>query len=164
MTAMTALLRKLLTAGLAMALLLSATVETGLFVSSALADDDGGEDGDGNGGEGGGDDGDHGGEGGGHDGADDGRRDHDDDDTDDDDHEEAYARRQRGEIAGLSAVLQGLRRRYGGRILDVKLGKKGRQIYYRIKLLDRTGHVRKVTIRAVPGVRTNFNTRRRHGR
>jgi uncharacterized membrane protein YkoI len=70
-------------------------------------------------------------------------------------------RRSRGELKSLAGVLMRVRHRYGGRILDVRLAREGRRHVYRIKLLDRLGHLREISIPASRQVRTNFRSRAR---
>ncbi|WP_197059616.1 PepSY domain-containing protein [Thermopetrobacter sp. TC1] len=134
-------------------------------VTSALADPDGG--GHGGGDHGGGDDG---GGGGDHDGGDDdgggGGGGHgggmgDMEDDDEDDHERAYAERRRGDVRPLSGVLAGIRARYGGKILDVKLRRLGSRRIYVVRILDKRGRVRDIQVRAEKRKRVNFRSRRR---
>jgi len=58
--------------------------------------------------------------------------------------------------AWLRGILQRTRRRYGGRVLDVKLKRKKGRAWYEIRLLDRYDRVR--TLRVPASVkRRNFN-------
>lgn len=147
-------------------LLLLLTIATGtiratLAVDPAQADDDDGGGGGGNehgesgsnyGGDGsGGDD-----EGSDHDDTDD--DDHDDDEKDD--HEYARHARQRGTLRPLSDILEDVRRRYGGRVLEVELEHKKNRVWYEIRLLDKHDRVRKVRVPALKKIQ-NFKTGKR---
>ena len=140
-----------------------------MAVTSAFADSD--EGGHGGGDHGGGDDGGSGG--GDHDGGDDGGG-HgsgdqgagmdgmgDMEDDDEDDHDRAYAERRRGDVRPLSGVLAGIRARYGGKILDVKLRRLGSRRIYVVRILDKRGRVRDIQVRAEKRKQVNFRTRRR---
>ena len=140
------------------------------IVMPAFADSDegghGGGDHDGGGGgdhDGGDDDGGHGGGGygGGMDDAGSMGGMGDMEDDDEDDHERAYAERRRGDVRPLSGVLAGIRARYGGKILDVKLRRLGSRRIYVVRILDKRGHVRDIQVRAEKRKRVNFRSRRR---
>ena len=57
-------------------------------------------------------------------------------------------------------ILQRARRRYGGRVLDVRLKRKKGRAWYEIRILDRRDHVRTLRVPAAMK-RQNFNIRRR---
>ena len=124
----------------------------------------GGDHGGGDNGGGGGEDHDGGDDGGGHGGGGygggmGGMGDMEDDDEDD--HERAYAERRRGDVRPLSGVLAGIRARYGGKILDVKLRRLGSRRIYVVRILDKRGRVRDIQVRAEKRKRVNFRSRRR---
>ena len=143
-----------------------ATLATFPHPPPALADDDGGG-GDDDGGDDGGED-----DGGGDDDGGDHDSDGEDAESDDnhslanghgdgnDDHEFALRARKRGKLRSLNVILENVRRRYGGRVLEVELERKKGRVWYEIRILDRTDRVRELKVPAIRKHR-NFNTGRR---
>lgn len=72
-------------------------------------------------------------------------------DDDDDDHEEARALLQRGEILPLAQVLELVRRRVPGDVIEVELERDDGLWEYQVKVLTASGRVRKVTLDARTG-------------
>jgi hypothetical protein len=136
------------------AALLSAAVS-----SPAMADGGhgGGNSGSGGGGSGsgggGGDDGGHSGHGGGDDGGDDGGNSGPGGggDKNDDDEGQRSARdaRKQGQASSLREVLGSVRRRYKGKVVDVKFAGKRKSPTYRIKLIDDRGRLITVSVDAL---------------
>ena len=62
------------------------------------------------------------------------------------DHEYAWRARRRGDIRALRGILERIRRRFGGRVLDVRLERKKGRSWYEIRILDRHDRVRKVRV------------------
>jgi len=160
---------KRLTRRQALALLLGFPLPLEVWLRPSLAwadddddggDDDGGNDHGGDGGHGDNDDGDN--AGGGHNDNGDGHENDDDDrnDTAGGDHDYAWRARRRGELRSLRGILQRAQRRYGGRVLEVKLKQKKGRAWYEIRILDKKDRVRKLRVPATRK-RQNFNTGRR---
>lgn len=73
------------------------------------------------------------------------------DDDDRDDHVEARAALQRGEILPLVQILEQVRRREPGDVIEVELEREDEGWEYDVKVLTPTGIVRKVTLDARTG-------------
>ncbi|MFQ5644288.1 MAG: PepSY domain-containing protein [Thiogranum sp.] len=69
----------------------------------------------------------------------------------DDDHVEARRLLDSGEILPLEVILNGLRQRFPGRILDVELETEDGRILYEVEILDADGIVTEVYINARNG-------------
>jgi len=73
------------------------------------------------------------------------------DDDDRDDHDEARVLLQRGEILPLAQILEAVRRREPGDVIEVELEREDEGWEYDVKVLTPTGIVRKVTVDARTG-------------
>ena len=69
----------------------------------------------------------------------------------DDDHYEARQLREAGDILPLEVILEKLRPRYGGKILEVELERKSGQIVYEVEILAEDGVVHELYIDARSG-------------
>lgn len=69
----------------------------------------------------------------------------------DDDHDEARRLRQAGDILPLDKILQELRPRYPGKVLEVELEHKAGQIIYEVEMLFEDGMVHELYIDAKTG-------------
>lgn len=126
---------------------------------TAVAKDGDSGGGDGGGGDGGGDDGggDSSGKGGGDD-SDSGKdsdddnddRDGDDDDRDDDDDKIRKAV-EKGEAEPLRRILSNVRRNYKGKVVKISLTGRGRNMQYRIRLIDTSNRLLEVRVNAKTG-------------
>lgn len=67
------------------------------------------------------------------------------------DHDKARDAVSSGEARPLDAILPKVRARYPGRLLDAKLTRSGGKYRYVIKILDKKGKVRRVTVDARSG-------------
>ena len=70
----------------------------------------------------------------------------------DSDHDQAKRLVEAGDILPLEVILQKVRERYEGRILEVELEEKKQQIRYEIELVDAQGVVRELTLDARTGL------------
>lgn len=85
------------------------------------------------------------------DGDDDGGDDDNSDDSDDDDQDKARRAVERGEAIELRKVLAGIRRRYQGRIVSVRLRGRGRNLQYRIRVIDNENRLLNLVVNARTG-------------
>jgi uncharacterized membrane protein YkoI len=69
----------------------------------------------------------------------------------DDDHLDARRLKQAGQIMPLEAILETVRERYPGRVLEVELERESEGYIYEIEILDRSGEVWELEIDAVNG-------------
>jgi len=69
----------------------------------------------------------------------------------DSDHDEARRLQQSGDILSLELILEKLRPKYSGKVLEVELETKSRQIVYEIEMLGDDGIVRKLVVDARTG-------------
>ena len=67
------------------------------------------------------------------------------------DHDKARDAVSSGQARPLDAILPKVRQRYPGRLLDAKLVRSGGKYRYVIKILDKKGKVRRVTVDARSG-------------
>ncbi len=67
------------------------------------------------------------------------------------DHDKAREAVSSGQAQPLDAILPKVRARYPGQLLDAKLKKSGGKYRYIIKILDKNGKVRRVTVDARSG-------------
>ncbi|WP_282609941.1 PepSY domain-containing protein [Pelagibius sp. Alg239-R121] len=67
------------------------------------------------------------------------------------DHDKARDAVSSGQAQPLDAILPKVRARYPGRLLDAKLTRSGGKYRYVIKILDKKGKVRRVTVDARSG-------------
>ncbi len=67
------------------------------------------------------------------------------------DHDRARDAVSSGQAQPLDAILPKVRARYPGRLLDAKLTRNGGKYRYVIKILDKNGKVRRVTVDARSG-------------
>lgn len=121
-------------------LLMSAVSLPALPVLASDDDDDGGDG--------------HGGGGGGNSGPGGGDDDDDDDDRDDDDDlDQDRARRavKDGEAIELRKVMASIRRKFGGRIVNVSLRRSGARLIYKIRLIDKDNRLLNLVVNARTG-------------
>lgn len=71
--------------------------------------------------------------------------------ADKDDHVEARVLLQRGEILPLAKILESVRRRVPGDVIEVELEREDSRWEYDVKVLTPTGLVRKITLNARDG-------------
>lgn len=102
---------------------------------------------DGGGDDGGGDD--HGGGGGGNSGP--GGDGGDDDDNDDLDQDRARRAVKEGEAIELRKVMANVRRRFGGRVVNVNLRRRSTQLVYQIRLIDKDNRLLNLVVNARTG-------------
>lgn len=69
----------------------------------------------------------------------------------DEDHDEARRLHESGEILSLEVILQRLRPRYPGKVLEVELERKSGRIIYEVEMLGKDGVVRELYIDARTG-------------
>lgn len=58
-----------------------------------------------------------------------------------DDHGDARRLRESGEIVPLKRILNGIKHRQGGRILEAELKRRGDRYYYEVEVLNHQGEV-----------------------
>lgn len=74
--------------------------------------------------------------------------DRDRDDDDDDDQKQARDARKRGQASALKEVLGSVKRRYRGKVVDVKFANRQKSPTYRIKLIDDKGRLITISVDA----------------
>jgi hypothetical protein len=130
----------------------------GLMAFSEVAmagDDGGGNSGSGGGGNSGSGGGGNSGSGSGNSGSGSGNSGHgggDDDDDDDDDQDDAREAKERGEAESLRKILSLTKKKYGGRVVDVRLRRQSGKLFYDIKMVGKDGTLRRLKLDAKTGV------------
>lgn len=78
--------------------------------------------------------------------------DNDDDDDRDDDQDDARRARERGEADSLRKILGMAKKKYGGRVVDVRLRRQSGKLFYDIKMVGKDGALRRLKLDAKTGV------------
>ncbi len=71
------------------------------------------------------------------------------------DHDMALQSRRAGKTEPLSAIVERLRGRHGGKVLDARLVRRGGVLHYQVRILDR--HNRLLTLSVAPNLRKRMN-------
>ena len=123
--------------------LLVAAILTSSLSNKGLADGGGSNSGSGGGNSGSGSGNSGGGDDGGDDDGDDNHGDDDDDpaESDEDDQDRARNAVKKGKAVPLSALLKHLKENYPGKLINVSLVKTKGNYYYKVKLLNQSGHL-----------------------
>jgi hypothetical protein len=73
----------------------------------------------------------------------------DDDDDDDDDREEARKAVSEGKAAPLRELLRIIKHSHPGEVIDVRLKRRGKSLFYRVKMIDSQNRIVTINIDAV---------------